>query len=1229
MSDIEGLDVDQWHLVVDAAKRWSSELVVPAHRDGLLHAASLDSVAFDVAALAAGTRRSEALSKFISGSPMWLSELIEDGASVAQTSARSILRRAESNFDEFGVRTAHVGVGLATWIDLAHEAVPSAPVLLCAVDLTADPGGSDDIEVALVGQWFANPALLAVLADRYGLASDLDSAVLAASAGLTVRHIDQLLWDIEQAASAAGTAVPGFSITRHVQISNVDSVSAATATEVRSSGDRIATHPILNACARMTGVPPHVTQPGPAPPLGDHDDSLWDDLGSLILDADPDQRRVVAAVLGGGHVKVNAPPGTGSTQTVANLMASMVSAHRSVLYVSDKRASIDAVRQRLASVGLGDLVTDLRAGGSSGPDLVARLDRARLAAASVESNVEWSDADVDPGDGPRGDPSAGDSTQTIEDYIDAIHRPRAPWGVSLIDLHGELAAVAGDPAARWESEGLHRTTIADLPALAATVVQWMALGGPHCTEMTTTVWAPVFGRATTPEHISLLLAMLHSVLDEDLPELRHRLSELARSLGIEAPDGLDRARSLLDLLSDLEGAELRGDRELASSIAPSSPGHSPRRSALLSALSERWAEFAPHHDLPTVPMSTTGVIGVFERVTEAVDALVLWLGPADLRRVTFEHLEQRLRLLEDQRSILEGFPTISDLRTRLVEAGVAAIADEIAERSLPANEVIDAMQLAWCASIRATLLEQEPWIESLEASGLAHAMLEVDRAQEEAHAEAASRVESEWRSWVTGVVAAHPDWVDLVRDLCGEQPPATGVGTIVSRAPELVTSLLPCWAMSSRVVAEALPLIPDLFDVVILDDAATLSPAVATPAMLRARQVVIIGDAHQMWPRPFHAAGPPDGDVGPERWSVADVGSAETGVVECALRHEYRSVDERLVACSNADPGLYRSQLVTTPGAAGDALRSVIVDITPGAESPEWTEATSVAALVAEHAQQRGAESLLVVAMSDEHAARVQDAIGRLSVLDPVLAAFVAGATQPPGRDANLTVSGVDHVQAETRDAVILTVGHGRRSDGGFTGELGVIDRPGGERRMNVAATRARRRLTVVTTVAARDLDSSQISPGGAVLRRLLEACEIPAPTTTHLATPLGAPSPHTSGGATHDERELSSFEHDMYIHLSRAGIPVVVQYGSTDGRVEFALGHPEQPGRMVLALESDCSVFGEAARGPRLCRQRRNHLRRAGWGYEFVWASLWFTNRTAELARIVQAWRTAVYTGQ
>ena len=152
-------------------------------------------------------------------------------------------------------------------------------------------------------------------------------------------------------------------------------------------------------------------------------------------------------------------------------------------------------------------------------------------------------------------------------------------------------------------------------------------------------------------------------------------------------------------------------------------------------------------------------------------------------------------------------------------------------------------------------------------------------------------------------------------------------------------------------------------------------------------------------------------------------------------------------------------------------------------------------------------------------------------------------------------VKNLERVQGDERDAIILSVGYGKHADGRMRYQWGPLLRDGGERRLNVAATRAKRRLTVVSSFSSHDVDPGRLTkPGARLLAEYLEY----------------AGSGGTPVAASGSDSGLGAFESDVAARLAALGIMVVPQYGVGGYRVDFAAAHPDDPTRMILAVEAD-----------------------------------------------------------
>jgi very-short-patch-repair endonuclease len=333
------------------------------------------------------------------------------------------------------------------------------------------------------------------------------------------------------------------------------------------------------------------------------------------------------------------------------------------------------------------------------------------------------------------------------------------------------------------------------------------------------------------------------------------------------------------------------------------------------------------------------------------------------------------------------------------------------------------------------------------------------------------------------------------------------------------------------------------------------------------------------------------------------------------LSWHYRSQDERLIAFSNAQPSLYDWALTTFPGVAGpDCLSHVLVPFVPGRVGQEDSasdEVTRVVELVADHARGRPDLSLGVIAMGIKHANRIQEALRRATATDEDLDAFLDGTASAQARKEPFFVKNLERVQGDERDAIILTIGYGKSSDGRMLYRFGPVNNEGGERRLNVAITRARARMTVVSSFSATDMDPSRLRAEGAkMLGRYLAYAESGGADLGHVAR---------------DKPDLNPFERDVEARLRAAGIPLIAQYGCSGYWIDYAAQHPTRPGQMVLAIECDGASYHSSATARDRDRLRQEHLQRIGWTFHRIWSQDWFYHREAETERALAAYRAAV----
>ena len=252
---------------------------------------------------------------------------------------------------------------------------------------------------------------------------------------------------------------------------------------------------------------------------------------------------------------------------------------------------------------------------------------------------------------------------------------------------------------------------------------------------------------------------------------------------------------------------------------------------------------------------------------------------------------------------------------------------------------------------------------------------------------------------------------------------------------------------------------------------------------------MIAGDQRQLPPTTFFAAGDDGDDSADDDNATAGFQSildAMTAFLEPAwsLDWHYRSCDEALIAYANHR--IYNGRMVTFPGPGGaGAVRHELVHHVPGVGAQEASvgaEVQRVVELVRQHAAERPDATLGVITMGIEHAKRIEMALDRARQDDPTLEPLFAEDVRE-----RFFVKNLERVQGDERDAIILSIGYGKDDTGQLVYRFGPLLQEGGERRLNVAITRARQTMTVVSSFSHHDVRADYPKLGVQLLRGFLE----------------------------------------------------------------------------------------------------------------------------------------------
>ncbi|KUL28913.1 DUF4011 domain-containing protein [Actinoplanes awajinensis] len=520
-------------------------------------------------------------------------------------------------------------------------------------------------------------------------------------------------------------------------------------------------------------------------------------------------------------------------------------------------------------------------------------------------------------------------------------------------------------------------------------------------------------------------------------------------------------------------------------------------------------------------------------------------------------------LLEDSRGQQEWFDHQS-ARAVLAEHGLDAVVDFCAREDLAVEQILPVLGRSLFQAWADTIIRDDDRLSPLDAVARDRLVEEFRHwdalLQRAAAAEVMNAVDALQPAESAAGEAA------LLRASAAHQGRRLPVRELLARTTHATMAVKPCLVMSPADVSRLLP-INLAFDVVIIDEASRVPVPDAITCVYRGNALVVCGDDRQLTATPI-----PGGDPR----SILELALSCGAFRTIDLTTHYRSRDESLIAFANH--AFYQGRLNTFPAwAPSGPDRGVQLYPATGDQSM----ADLVATRIAHHLVTRPDLSLGVVVCTPEDAYEIENAVADMVV--------------PPEDDRlrGFFIKDLDVVQGDERDVVIFAIGS----------ELGGLRGPDGWRRLNVAITRARRRIEVVSAVRARDL-----ADGDDSLRRLGEYLDYAA---------RGIPALGLEEQPQSEESQ-TPFEDSVRDVIRGWGYRVNSRVGAGAFRIDLAVPRSSRRNApYALGIECDGTSYDSAPTARDRDRLREQLLDGLGWTLHRVWGTAWYLDRAGEETRL------------
>ena len=436
------------------------------------------------------------------------------------------------------------------------------------------------------------------------------------------------------------------------------------------------------------------------------------------------------------------------------------------------------------------------------------------------------------------------------------------------------------------------------------------------------------------------------------------------------------------------------------------------------------------------------------------------------------------------------------------------------------------------------------------------------------------------------------------------------VRQLVHGLPTLLPRLKPCLLMSPLSVAQYLDAGYAPFDLVVFDEASQIPVWDAIGAIARGRQLVVVGDPKQLPPTSFFSkSSDPEGGAGDEQ--VEDLESIldeclGAGMNRLSLQWHYRSRHESLITFSNVN--YYESSLVTFPSPVTNdsAVRFERVQgvYDRGGSRTNRAEADAIVEGISAHylAPEKKHLTLGVVTFNQTQQLLIETLVDARRRASPELDRAIAARASEP-----LFIKNLENVQGDERDVIFFSITYGPDAAGKTMMNFGPLNGEGGQRRLNVAISRAREAVVIYSTLMPEQIDLARVRAAG--VRDLKHYLEFAIQGYRALA-----------GQSLPTGREPDSPFEVAVIRLLRAqGWDVHPQVGCSGYRLDIGVVDPRAPGRYLAGIECDGATYHSAASSRDRDRLRQHVLEGLGWNILRIWSTDWWLNPEGEIEKIGQ----------
>jgi len=443
--------------------------------------------------------------------------------------------------------------------------------------------------------------------------------------------------------------------------------------------------------------------------------------------------------------------------------------------------------------------------------------------------------------------------------------------------------------------------------------------------------------------------------------------------------------------------------------------------------------------------------------------------------------------------------------------------------------------------------------------------------------------------------------------------------------------LFPCWLLSPENVSTILPLKKNLFDLVLFDEASQVFIENTIPSIYRGNKIVVAGDAKQLRPTTTFMKRYMGANIDEESTDYSTQAALEVeSLLDLAvsrynsanITYHYRSQNEELIDFSNK--AFYDNKLQIAPNISKNIKQKPIERIMANGvweSGKNVAEAKKVIELTKNLLKSRkNNETIGIITFNSEQENYIEDLLDKQCEIDEEFRNLYLKEKSriENGEDVSIFVKNIENIQGDERDIIIFSIGYSRNYLGKVNSLFGSLSMEGGENRLNVAITRAKKKIIVITSIEPEELKVEASKFAGPKLLRsyLTYVRAVSEGNTEEVKTILNSLSDTTI--EEHTTSTILPIENQIASKLAKLGYKTEINLGNSNSKISVAV-YDKKKDKYLLGIETDQIVINSSSSILERDVFRNEFLKSRGWKIFRVWSRDWWHNQNQVMSLIIK----------